>query len=164
MSAGKTFRRTALVALILVTAATACGDGAGDRLSKAEYEAQVLSIVHDLNPPASRLFSDIVTYRYPRATCASKTSRFHAVLAEIVERVDALRPPKEVAELQRRFLVAAERSVREVGAAAADAQRGRLSCGEPLNGRIYGLPSTDRAAAILVEYQRRGYFPFLGGE
>jgi hypothetical protein len=164
VNAGKTFRRAGLVALLLVTAASACGDGGGDRLSKAEYEAQALSITRDLNAPASRLFSDIVTYTYPRATCADKTRRFRAVLAEVVERVEALRPPKDVADLQRRFLVAAEKSVRQVAAAAADVERGRLACGEPLNRRIYGLPSTDRAAAILVEYQRRGYFPFLGGE
>jgi hypothetical protein len=68
------------------------------------------------------------------------------------------------AGLQTRFLAAARASVDEVGEAAADIQRGLLSCGQPLNQRIYGLPSTDRAELVLGEYRKRGYFPYLGGE
>ena len=52
----------------------------------------------------------------------------------------------------------------EVGEAAADVQRDLLSCGQPLNDRIYGLPSTNRAELVLSEYQKRGYFPYLSGE
>jgi hypothetical protein len=70
----------------------------------------------------------------------------------------------EVAGLQTRFLAAAWTSVNEVGAAAADVQRGLLSCGQSLNERIYGLLSTARAELVLSEYRQRGYFPYLGGE
>jgi len=94
----------------------------------------------------------------------TKTARFHGVLKEIVGRVEALRPPLEVGGLQTRFLAAARSSVDEVGEAATDVQRGLLSCGQPLNQRIYGLPSTHRAELVLSEYRDRGYFPYSGGE
>ena len=86
------------------------------------------------------------------------------MLKEIVGRVEALRPPLEVGGLQTRFLAAARSSVDEVGEAATDVQRGLLSCGQPLNQRIYGLPSTHRAELVLSEYRDRGYFPYSGGE
>ena len=147
---------------VVVVLVAGCGDDS--RLSKAEYEAAVLGIVRDVEPEASHLFFDIVANDYPREECATKTARFHEVLKEIVDRVEALRPPLEVAGLQTRFLAAARTSVDEVGEAAADVQRGLLSCGQPLNHRIYGLPSTNRAELVLGEYQTRGYFPYLSGE
>jgi hypothetical protein len=151
-----------LLGLAVVTVATACsGDS---RLSKTEYETAVLGIVRNLEPEAGHLFFDIVANDYAREECGTKTSRFHGVLKEIVDRVEALRPPSEVADLQNRFLAAARMSVAEVGAAAADVRRGRLLCGRPLNHRIYGLPSTDRAQQVLSEYRERGYFPYFGGE
>jgi hypothetical protein len=151
-----------LAGLCLALALAGCG---GDnRLSKTEYEAAVLGIVRDSETEATHLFFDIVANDYPRKECGTKTSRFHGVLKEIVDRVEALRPPSEVADLQMRFLAAARISVDEVGEAAADVRRGRLSCGRPLNLRIYGLPSTDRAEAVLSEYRERGYFPYFGGE
>jgi hypothetical protein len=152
-----------LVGLVVVFMLFA-GCGGNSRLSKAEYEAAVLSIVRELQPEATHLFFDIVANEYPREECATKTARFHTVLKEIVDRVEALRPPLEVVGLQARFLAAARKSVDEVGEAAADVQRGLLSCAQPLNRRIYGLPSTDRAEAVLSEYRTRGYFPYLGGE
>jgi hypothetical protein len=143
---------------------TGSGCGGDSRLSKTEYETAVLGIVRDLEPEASHLFFDIVANDYALKECATKTSRFHGVLKEIVDRVEAVRPPSEVADLQTRFIAAARISVDEVDQAAADVRRGRLSCGRPLNLRIYGLPSTDRAQAVLREYRERGYFPWAGGE
>jgi hypothetical protein len=140
-----------------------CG-GRDHRLSKASYEREVLDIVRDLEPEADRLFFDIVANPYPRAVCASKTAHFHRVLQEILDRVERLRPPAEVAALQARFLLAAQRSVNAVGEAVSDIRLGRLPCGQPLNRRIYGLPSTDHAEAVLQDFQAQGYFPFLGGD
>jgi hypothetical protein len=149
------------LAVVVVLIAGCDGDS---RLSKAEYEAAVLGIVRDLQPEANHLYFDIVANEYPLEECATKTARFHGVLKKIVDRVEALRPPSDVAGLQTRFLAAARMSVDEVGEAAADVSGGRLSCGQPLNQRIYGLPSTDRAEAVLSEYRDRGYFPYLDGE
>jgi hypothetical protein len=148
---------------IAVVVVLVAGCGGASRLSKAQYEAAVLGIVRDLQPEADQLFFDIVANDYPRQECATKTARFHGVLREIVDRAEALRPPLEVAGLQTRFLAAARTSVNEVGAAAADVQRGLLSCGQSLNERIYGLLSTARAELVLSEYRQRGYFPYLGG-
>jgi hypothetical protein len=155
--------RLTLLGLAVVVVLVA-GCGGDSRLSKAEYEAAVLGIVRDVEPEASHLFFDIVANDYPREECATKTARFHEVLKKLVDRVEALRPPLEVARLQTRFLAAAQTSVDEVGEAASDIQRGLLSCGQPLNQRIYGLPSTDRAELVLSEYRKRGYFPYSGGE
>ena len=156
--------RALLVIAVCVVGLSLPGCGGDSRLSKTEYEAAVLGIVRDLEPEAVRLFFDIVANDYPRRECATKTARFHGVLEKIVDRVEALRPPLEVAALQTRFLAAARTSVDEVGKAAADVRGGRLSCGQPLNGRIYGLPSTERAERLLDEYRKRGYFPYFGGE
>ena len=153
-------RSTALFGLLVLAG---CGDGE-HHLSKTQYEARVLAIVRTLEPPATRLFFDIVAHDYPQATCAQKTGRFHLVLSRIVRRVDALHPPADVVPLQERFLANADKSVDAVGRAAADVRRGRLSCGMPLNRRIYGLRSTDRAEAVLAEFHARGYFPWYGGD
>jgi hypothetical protein len=154
---------SAALALIVILVLAGCGGGE-QHLSKPEYEAEVLRIARELEPPATRLFFDVVANDYPRATCAAKKERFHGMLSEIVDRVEALDPPDEVAGLQRRFLAAAQGSVHAVGEAANDARAGRLSCGMPLNRRIYGLPSTRRAEAVLAEFQQRGYFPWYGGD
>lgn len=154
----------AFLASFALFATLVVGCGGDDRLSKTEYEAAVLAIVRDLQPEADRLFFHLVANPYRRAECAAKSARFHEVLEQIVQRVEGLSPPEDVADLQRRFLGAARESVAEVGRAANDVRRGRLSCGQPLNHRIYGLPSTDRAQEVLAEYHRQGYFPFFGGE
>jgi hypothetical protein len=47
-----------------------------------------------------------------------------------------------------------------VGAAADDVAAGELTCGQPLNQRIYGLPSTVQAQQAIDELERSGYRVF----
>jgi hypothetical protein len=75
----------------------------------------------------------------------------------IVDRIEQLRPPAEVEQLQRQFVAAARESIRVLGKAADDVAAGKLHCGRPLNRRISGLRSSDRAKAVLRAYARRDY-------
>ena len=139
------------------------GCGGGGRLTKQEYRQEVLRPQQTLGVEAGRLFFQLVGRPLPRATCAAKARRFHAALEQIVAQVERLKAPQEIAALQARFVREARVSVALVGRAAADVAAGRLACGQPLNRRIYGLPSTERAEAVLEELQRRGYV-FGGGD
>jgi hypothetical protein len=75
----------------------------------------------------------------------------------LVDRVEGLSPPEEVAQLQRQFVDDARESIWTVGEAADEVGAGTLHCGRSMNRRIYGLPSTERAEAVLGEYAKRGY-------
>jgi hypothetical protein len=151
-----------LIGLVLL--AISCGGQSDAPLSKEEYEREVLSLVEGPGNEASVLYTAIVIGLIPADECTSKTARFHEVLEGIVDEVEQLRPPSDVAELQAKFLVAAHESLAEVGRAAADVENGKLSCGIDLNRRIYGLPSTDRAERVLSEVHELGYLPFLFGD
>lgn len=162
----KRFQRAGLAGLVLsATILVSCGGGQSDApLSKEKYEREVLALVEGPGNEASVLYSAIVIGLIPPDECRSKAARFHEVLEGIVDEVEQLRPPSEVAELQAQFLVAAHESVDEVGRAVADVESGKLSCGIDLNRRIYGLPSTDRAEQVLSEVRDLGYLPFLFGD
>ena len=154
-------RRT-FVALILLTICAAvggCNSGGSDRLTKSEYLQRMRAI--EAGPAArnaSRLFLRLVVDPgLPRSACAAKARRFHRSLNEIVTAVASLKPPIDVQALQNRFVSAAQESVDEVGRAAEDAEAGTLRCGTPMNERIYGLPSTQRAEKVLSEYAKQGY-------
>lgn len=95
--------------------------------------------------------------------CKQDATRFHETLEEIVDRIEALRPPAEVEELHRAFLVHAHESVAEVGRAVEDVRGGSLACGLDLNRRIYGLPSTQRAEDVVSELHELGYLQFFLG-
>lgn len=153
-----------VLAAALCTALAACAGGDEAPMTKAEYEREAYSIVEGLGGEASRLYSAIVIGFGSRDECKDDTTRFHEVLGEIVARVEHLRPPEEVEELHRAFLIHARESVAEVGRAAEDVRRGEIACGFDLNRRIYGLPSTERAEEVLSEYQELGYFPYLFGQ
>jgi hypothetical protein len=150
-----------LVGLALLTG---CGGQSDAPLSKEEYEREVLALVEGPGSEASVLYTTIVIGLVPPDECKSKAARFHEVLVEIVDGVERLRPPADVAELQTQFLVEAHESVDEVGRAVADVESGKLPCGLDLNKRIYGLPSTDRAEQVLSEVHELGYLPFLFGD
>ena len=59
--------------------------------------------------------------------------------------------------LQHRFVSAAKESVRAVDIAVRDVETGKVSCDRPMNSRIYGLPSTQRAVDVLDELKPEGY-------
>ena len=82
---------------------------------------------------------------------------FEKRLDSLVDDVDALRPPQEVQDLQDEFVDAARESVAAVHAARDDVESGELTCGMPVNRRIYGLESTERAVRVLMELGRKGY-------
>ncbi len=69
---------------------------------------------------------------------------FEQRLDSIVDDVERLKPPQEAQELQDEFVDAARDSVAAVRAAGKDVEAGRLSCGRPMNDRIYGLDSSQR--------------------
>ncbi len=51
-----------------------------------------------------------------------------------------------------------------MGEAADEVADGELRCGQPLNDRIYGLPSTERAVRVIQRLHERGYVRFLLSE
>ena len=107
---------------------------------------------------ASRLFLKLVIEpALPRGTCLARARDFDQNLHNIIDEFAALRPPRSVQSLQERFISAARESIGAVDDAVADVQNGSLSCGMPMNRRIYGLPSTDRAQQILQEFRAKGY-------
>lgn len=89
--------------------------------------------------------------------CAGKTHALHDHLDAIVRHVEGLRPPPEAEHAQRAFLEAAQESVRLVGVAADDVESGKLTCGEPMNSRIYGMASTKRAEQAIEELAKLDY-------
>jgi hypothetical protein len=137
-----------------------CNSGGGaKRLDKHDYLSALRAIeASDPARRASRLFFEVVADPpLPQRSCRVRTNELHDALGKIVGRVERLRPPAEVAQLQRRFVAAARDSVRAVGRAAGDVAAGKLRCGRLLNRRIYGLRSTARAQAVLGELAKRGY-------
>ncbi len=128
-------------------------------LTKDEYQQGILAI-RERAGPAESLYEDLVVDELPQEQCAEKARRFHAALAGIVSDVEALMPPAGVAVLQERFLVAARESVDEVGRVVERVEEGELRCGDELNSALYGLPSTDRANAVLSELESKGFFVF----
>jgi hypothetical protein len=82
---------------------------------------------------------------------------FDQNLHDIVGQFASLRPPPAVQALQDRFVSAARQSIEAVDAVKRDVQDGSLTCGMPMNRRIYGLPSTLRAEQVLQEFGEKGY-------
>lgn len=159
-----------LVASSVLVAFCVAGCGSSDsktqRLSPSEYSQKLMEISERYSPNASRLFTDLVLFAPASGTpdlvgpaCADSARKFAGILHDIVDSVAALTPPKDVEELQSRFLKEAQVSVAVVDEAARDVEAGRLSCGRDMNARIYGLPSTDQAEAVLNELSEKGYLP-----
>ena len=151
-------------ALFLALVAGGCGGGPQKRLTHDEYQAKIRAVVRDAEP-AGRLFSEVVWQGGPGnpktvAECGRKAAQLHDELRRIVNEVDALDPPADAADLQRRFVANARVSVASVGRAADAAARGDLHCGGEMNRRIYGLPSTGRAEQAVTELEQRGYVVF----
>jgi hypothetical protein len=153
-------RLTPVAIFVAVCSLAACGSTAPTkRLGKMEYLRQINEIASsDDARTATRLFDKIVVELPQRkGSCLARTRELEQVLDRLVDRVEGLSPPEEVAQLQRQFVDAARESVRTVGKAADELGAGKLHCGRSMNRRIYGLPSTERAEAVLGGYAKRGY-------
>lgn len=132
--------------------------GDGPRLSKRGYERAVAEIVESRPVrEAQRLFFKLAAGDVTPEACKVETRVFVRDVGMGIDAVAMLRPPAEVAGLQARILVAGRESERALRRLADDVAAGRVRCGPEWNRRAYGLPSTNRAVAILAEYARRGY-------
>jgi hypothetical protein len=157
-------RRHAFAAVFLLVAsliaAPGCGEGNNDdRLTQREYQAAILDIVEDM-PEASGLYLDLVVERLPRPKCVHGVRALHDQVRRLIDRVASLEPPRNVAGIQQEFVAAANRSLDRVRAVGNEVAAGQTSCGQQLNNRIYGLPSSDRAERAISELEERGYHVF----
>jgi hypothetical protein len=152
-------RGSALTLLLIVGVAAGCGHENGVRQSRSDYLDRIREI--EAGPDArsaDRLFFELVIEPgLPKEDCLAKARELDGHLHDVVEEVDALRPPAAIQSLQDRFVSAAKTSVGEVDQAVGEVEAGRLACGIPMNRRIYGLPSTRRAVEVLDELSKKGY-------
>jgi hypothetical protein len=169
--------RTLVMWLVLAGVLVGCGgsDGAGSgdgttggdgqRLSKRGYERAVAQIVESRPVrEADLLFYRLAAGDVTPAECRVETRRFVRDVGNGIEGVAKLRPPAEVAGLQMRFLTAARETETKLRQLEEDVSAGKVRCGPEWNSRAYGLPSTNRAVAILADYARRGYRMAINGE
>ncbi len=143
----------ALGGLLLVLVA---GCGGSDRLSKDEYLRRVRAIEASQGPTV-RLFEKLVVGAISQQECARTAHEFADALDGMLDRVEALKPPNEVEDLQDEFVDAARESVDRVGKLADDVEDGEVACGQDYNRRAYGLASTRRAERILQQFADKGY-------
>jgi hypothetical protein len=170
-------RRSVVVGLVLAGVLAACGGsggsasseqasgGDGPRLSKRGYERAVAKVVESQPVrQAERLFIVLAAGVVTPEECKAETGRFVRDVRSGIGAVAKLNPPLEVAGLQARFLIAARETEERLRRLAAGVAAGKVRCGQEWNSRAYGLPSTDRAVAILAGYARRGYRIAINGE
>jgi hypothetical protein len=152
--------RLAPVAIVVAVGLAGCTSTTpAKRLGKEAYLRQLNEIASGYDARrATRLFDKIVVEPpQQRGSCLARTRELEQVLDRLVDRLEGLGPPEEIAQLQGQLVDASRESIRSVGEAAEEVSAGRLQCGRPMNRRIYGLPSTERAQAVLDEYAKRGY-------
>jgi hypothetical protein len=151
-----------VTACALMTACTASDDGQDEvastgAMTRDQYQQSIVAIRSGQEATeATRLFFSVVG-ELDKADCSVRIHRFHDLLASILRQVGDLDPPAEAADVQRDFLAAANKSVRYVEQAATDVDEDTLSCGEAMNARIYGLPSTLEAERALERLEKLGY-------
>jgi hypothetical protein len=131
----------------------------GPPLTREQYFAAVRGIVEGSGQRASALFGSIVT-ELPPEQCAESARRFERSLDRIVDQAETVSPPAHVAQLHRRFLVAARAAVDGVRPALRRAQAGELACGEDMNRAVYDRPATRRAEAVVSKIEAEGYLIF----
>ena len=129
------------------------------RLTRRGYQRGIARIVSDTEE-ATRLFTALVVRRRPVAECSRLMWDFAGRVGVLLERVARLDPPPAAAGIQREFLDAAWRSWRRLQRIGGDVASGRVRCGQDLNDRIYGMPSTERAERSIARLERRGYRVF----
>ena len=169
--------RSLLVGVVLARVVVGCGgSGAGGssegttgddgpRMSKRGYERAVAQIVDSRGVrEAQRLFIYLAAGEVNRQECMVETRQFVRDVGSGIDAVAELNPPAAVAGLQSRFLDAARETETKLRRLAADVSAGKVRCGPGWNHRAYGLPSTNRAVAILAGYARHGYRIAINGE
>ena len=129
------------------------------RLTPRGYQRAIWRVLSDTTEP-TRLFTALVVRRRPVAECSRLMRNFTGRVGQLLGRVAGLDPPPAVAGIQREFLVAAWSSWRRLEKIGGDVTTGRVRCGDDLNNRIYGMPSTERADRAIARLERRGYRVF----
>ena len=113
---------------------------------------------------AERLFFTLAAGDVTEEQCKTETRRFVRDVGEATDAVAEPNAPAEVADLQTKLITAGRVSESKLLELADDVAAGDVRCGQEWNERAYGLPSTNRAVAILAEYARRGYPIATNGE
>ena len=65
-----------------------------------------------------------------------------------------------MARLQDEFVAAANESLDRLREVDDEVEAGAVSCGQQVNNKIYGLPSSDRAERAIGRLEARGYHVF----
>jgi hypothetical protein len=143
---------------VTAVALTGCNDDQ-ERLSSADYQAQLLAVVNDSAEP-TRLYTDLVVGSRSPEKCAAAVGTLHDQVDELVERVAALRPPERVQAIHDDFVAAARTSVDRIGEVREDVANGEVSCGDELNRALYDMPSTRDAERAIAKLERQGYHVF----
>lgn len=157
------WRAVAVVASVTAVAASACGgeaeSGGEERLTKAEYEAEIQAVIEDSAEP-NVLYTDLVVEPMPRERCAAGVAELEEQIGGLVDRIAALRPPAEVEADHADFIASARTSVDRIGTIREQVEAGDLSCGRELNSQLYDMPSTREAERAIASIERRGYYVF----
>ncbi len=157
------WRAVAVVASVTAVAACGCGgeeDSAGEgRLTKAEYQAEILAVIEDSAEPTG-LYTDLVVESRPPERCAEGVAALEDQVGGLIDRIAALRPPAEVQAVHADFIAAARISVDRIGAVRERVAVGDVSCGRELNDELYGLPSSNEAERAIARLERRGYYVY----
>ena len=168
-SAVSSMLRFSLAGFLAVSLVAACGRGssgpelgsASPPLTHQQYQQAIQDIVtSDDARIAGTLYSAAVATTLEKGPCEKTVRGLHEHLSSIVGAVEALTAPADARAAQSDFLAAAQESVRLVAKAADDVGDGDLTCGQPLNQRIYALPSTMRAEKAIAELEGLGYRVF----
>jgi hypothetical protein len=153
----------ALIAALSVAVLAASGCGSEEeqqaRLSKADYQDELLAVLEDSDEPTI-LYTDLVVESRPPDECAEGVATLHDQIEALVDRVDELEPPEGVQPIQDDFVAAARRSLDRIDAVREEAAAGQVRCGEELNAKLYGLASSADAERAIARLERRGYTIF----
>ena len=149
--------------LLAVVAVAAFGCGSDDdeepRLSKADYQDEILAVLEDSNEPTS-LFTDLVVEERSPEDCAVGVATLEDQLDDLIDRVAELSPPEAVQPIQDDFVAAARRSIERIGEVQEEVAAGDVSCGMELNDELYGMQSSNEAERAIARLERRGYYVF----
>ena len=153
--------RCVVLLLAPVMGAAGCGGGEGDdRLTRREYQEAILEIAEDQSK-ALDLYGDVVVEpSLSRHECAGRVRALHQEVRGLIDRVASLEPPRNVAAIHERFVTAANTSLDRVSEVTDQVEAGEVACGQELNNRIYGLPSSKRAERAISELEAHGYYVY----
>jgi TolA-binding protein len=147
----------ALVALV----AFGCGSEEKEeaRLSKAQYQDELLAVLGDSDEPTT-LYTDLVVEHRSPEDCAAGVAKLQDQIDALIDRVAELTPPENAQPIQDDFVAAARRSVDQIGEVQKQVAAGDVSCGMELNDELYGMPSSNEAERAIARMERAGYFVF----